>query len=173
MLDEVINYFPESIKNEINKYIEEYHRKDFIEEIRFRIERRINLKIGQDLVLLNYIVKPEEIEEIFEKICENSIYTYTKQISEGFITIKGGNRVGITGSAVIENGKIININYISSLNFRVAREIIDVSASLLEYVLDLKNNTIYNTIIASSPGARKNDYIKRFSKKNFKSELKK
>ena len=46
------------------------------------------------------------------------------------------------------------MNYISGLNFRIAREIIDVSNTVLEYILDLKNDTVFNTIIASSPGAR-------------------
>ena len=166
MLSDVMNYFPETIKKEINEYIKKTNTDNQIEEIRFRVNRNLNLKIGQDLVLLNYKVVSDEIEEIFENICENSIYSYTKQISEGYITIKGGNRVGITGSGVIENGKIINLNYISSLNFRVAREIRDVSNAILQYVLDLENNTIFNTIIASSPGGRENNHVKGFSKKN-------
>ena len=166
MLSDVMNYFPETIKKEINEYINKTNKENQIEEIRFRANRNLNLKIGQDLVLLNYKVMSEEIEEIFENICEKSIYSYTKQISEGYITIKGGNRVGITGSGVIENGKIINLNYISSLNFRVAREIRDVSNAILQYVLDLENNTIFNTIIASSPGGRENNHVKGFSKKN-------
>ena len=85
------------------------------------------------------------------------------KISEGFITIKGGHRVGITGSCVIQDGKIININYINSLNFRISREIKECSKEALEYILDLKNNTIYNTIIVSPPGSRKNYTFKRYS----------
>ena len=45
---------------------------------------------------------------------------------KGYITIKGGHRIGITGTCVIENQKISNIKYISSLNFRIAREVKDV-----------------------------------------------
>jgi len=53
-------------------------------------------------------------------------------------------------------GKVINIKYISSLNFRIARQVIGCSNKILRYVLDLKNNTIYNTLIISPPGVRKN-----------------
>lgn len=173
MLSDVMNYFPESIKNTINDYVKKSNIENYIEEIRFRINRKINLKVGQELFLLNYIITSEDIEEIFENICEKSIYAYTKQISEGYITIKGGNRVGITGSAVIENEKIINLNYISSLNFRIARQIKDVSNSILKYVLDFDNNTIFNTIIAAPPGGRKNNNVKRFNKDNFKSGFQK
>ena len=38
--------------------------------------------------------------------------TTFKTDSKGYITIKGGHRVGIVGSAVIDNDQIININYI-------------------------------------------------------------
>ena len=67
-------------------------------------------------------------------ICENSIYTYQNQIANGFITVKGGHRVGLSGSCVIEDGKVININYIYSLNFRIAKQIIGSSNKLLPYI---------------------------------------
>ena len=86
---------------------------------------------------------------------------------EGFITIKGGHRVGLTGSAVIDNGKVINIKYITSLNFRVAREIENCSYSILNQVVDIKNDTINNTLIVSPPGRGKTtmlrDLIKNIS----------
>lgn len=163
MLKEVIEYFPLAIKMEILSFIKEKKTEDFIEEIRLRTNRNLSLKIGQEIILLNHKITTQEMAETFENICEKSIYSYTKQIAEGFITIKGGNRVGITGSCVIENGKVSNMNYISSLNFRIARQIKEVSVPLLKYVIDLPNDTIFNTLILSSPGARKNNHIKRLS----------
>lgn len=78
----------------------------------------------------------------------------------GFVTIKGGHRVGITGSAVMEDEKIININYIYSLNFRIAREVIGCSKRVLKEVLNLEENNIYNTLIVSSPGAGKTTILR-------------
>ena len=69
----------------------------------------------------------------------------------GFVTVKGGHRVGISGSCVIENGKVININYVYSLNFRIAREIIGSSQNILEEIMNLEFSTIYNTLIVSPP----------------------
>ena len=45
---------------------------------------------------------------------------------------------GITGSAVIENNKIINIKYITSLNFRIAREIENCSYKILGQVINIR-----------------------------------
>ncbi len=166
MIEDVIEYLPNLIKNQIEKYIEKNNQKEKIEEIRLRTGQRLTLKIGQDMECINYKISKKEIDETFENICEKSIYSYTKQISEGFITIKGGNRVGITGSCVIENNRVKNINNVSSLNFRIARQIKDVSTPILKDVIDIENDTIFNTMIVSPPGARKNYNIKRFGKKN-------
>lgn len=78
---------------------------------------------------------------------------------DGYITIKGGNRVGIVGSAVIDNGQIININYISSLNFRIARQKIGCSNFIIEDLLD-GTETIYNTLIISPPGCGKTTLLR-------------
>lgn len=114
MINEVLEYFPKTIREKINDV-----NIDYIEEIRLRVQQNLSVKIGQELKEINYKITSEEIEEIFENICEKSIYSYTRQIAEGFITIKGGNRVGITGSCVLEDGKIKIINNISSLNLEL------------------------------------------------------
>ena len=62
------------------------------------------------------------------------------------------------------------MNYISSLNFRIARQIKDVSDSILKYVINLEDDSIYNTIIASPPGAGKTtllrDFVRKISNRN-------
>lgn len=82
----------------------------------------------------------------------------------GFITIAGGHRVGIVGTVIEENNKIININNISSLNIRIAREILGASKKIVPYVLSCKEKSIYNTLIISAPGARENYCFKGLGK---------
>ena len=65
------------------------------------------------------------------------------------------------------------MNYISSLNFRIARQIKEVSVPILKYVIDIQNDTIFNSLIVSPPGVRKNNHVKRFSKKDIQSEFQK
>ena len=123
------------------------------------------MKLNDGEKIIRYSVTTEEILTCMQNICENSIYSYQNQIACGFITINGGHRVGISGSCVMEEGKVKNINYIYSLNIRIAKEIIGCSNKLLKDVINLEENSIYNTLIASSPGARKDDHIKRFNTK--------
>lgn len=167
-IEEILRYFPNKIYqmffnlfNENTKMIGE------IQEIRMRADRPILLKLIDRDFVLQYNISQSEILHILERICENSIYAYKNQICEGFITVKGGHRVGLTGSCVIENGKILNIKYISSLNFRIAREVLNCSTRVLREILDIENKTIYNTIIVAPPGRGKTtvlrDVIRRLS----------
>ena len=163
--DEIINSLSLNLREKIRNI-----KGENIEEIRLRVDQNISIKIGQEMKNLDYKISKKEIEETFENICEKSIYSYTKQISEGFITIKGGNRVGLTGSCVIEERKVKNINNISSLNFRISRQIKDVAVPILKDVIDIKNNTIFNTMIVSPPGCGKTtilrDLVRMVSNRN-------
>lgn len=154
-MEEVLTYFPEKIREKLRCF-----HIEFLEEIRIRNGRPVFLKIGQEEVQTNYIVHTEEILEILQRICDNSIYTYQNQICNGYITIKGGHRVGITGNVVIKEGQVTNISHIYSLNFRVARQVLGCSIPILKYILNISGNTIYNTIIISPPGRGKTTILR-------------
>ena len=162
-MDKILKYFPNEIfkllKNTINQNPQAKIEEN-LQEIRIRINRPIMLKLKNFDILIEYIVTEKEILQILEKLCENSIYAYKNQISEGFITVTGGHRIGITGTAVIEQGKIINIKYISSLNFRIAREIKGASNQLLKEIINQDENNIYNTLIVSPPGKGKTTILR-------------
>ena len=131
-----------------------------LEEIRIRCERPVILKTENNEIIIDYKVDKTEIMSIIQLFCNNSIYAYQNQICEGFITILGGHRIGISGTCVIKEGKVININNIYSLNIRIAREINNASIDLLKYILDTQNNSIYNTLIVSPPGAGKTTILR-------------
>lgn len=168
VVDEILRYFPNNIYQTIfNLFKENSQIENEIQEIRIRVNRPIILKLKEKDLILQYNISQSEILQILERLCENSIYAYKNQICEGFITVKGGHRIGLTGSCVIENGKIINVKYISSLNFRIAREVFNCSTSVLREIIDIENKSIYNTIIVAPPGKGKTtilrDLIRRLS----------
>ena len=156
----MLEYLSTNIRRELEKDMQ-----DDIEEIRLRNNKKLTLKIGRKLKTLDYIVNTQDVLQTFEKICENSVYSYRRQICDGFITIRGGHRVGIVGSAVIENGQVINMNYISSLNFRIARQKIGCSNNIIDELIG------HNTLIISPPGCGKTtllrDIIRNISNRGF------
>lgn len=157
-IETILQYLSENIKKQILKYLEE--NENNIEEIRIRNEKPLAIKTSKKNISLKYVVSVQDTLQTFQKICENSIYSYKKQICDGYITIKNGHRIGITGNCVIENGQVININYISSLNIRVAREKKGCSDEILKYIIDIENKKIYNTLIVSKPGCGKTTILR-------------
>jgi stage III sporulation protein AA len=164
-LDRLILCEAEEIRLRANRPVMlHYGRKDgFIKE-----KGRINSSLRDAL-----IVSPEDLIECVYKICEHSWYAYQEDINKGFITIKGGHRAGIIGTPVTEDGKIINIKDISSINFRIAREIKGCAASIIKYLVKNKHD-IYNTLIVSPPGLGKTTILRdaiRFLSNGFPPEF--
>lgn len=85
-VQEVLEYFPSEIKKQLQKLQDKINK---VEEIRLRTNRNILLKLGQEEYRIEYKVSTQEILEILQRICDNSIYTYQSQICNGYITIKG------------------------------------------------------------------------------------
>ena len=166
-MESLFVYFPLAIRQAILDVIKTLkndspfqNQPPILEEIRIRAERPIILQYHMQDILTNYIVSGEEIKTILTNLCQNSIYAYQKEIASGFITVKGGHRVGISGNCVIENDKVVHIGHIYSLNFRIARQIPNCSRPILKYILNLEENTIYNTLIVSPPGYGKTTILR-------------
>ena len=53
---------------------------NLLEEIRVRINRPILLKVGSLELKIDYVVTSDEILEIVQKICDNSIYSFQNEI---------------------------------------------------------------------------------------------
>lgn len=155
MQDEIFCFFPNYLKS--MELMNESITKN-VQEIRIRVGQPICIKGNNFEEFFTYKIKPEDIIKILENFSNNSIYSVQNEINSGFLTVKGGHRVGITGTCVFEDNRIKNIKYISSLNIRVAREVIDCGSKILNYIID--NKKFSNTLILSPPGCGKTTIIR-------------
>lgn len=64
-----------------------------------------------------------EVEEVFNRLCGYSVYSFKDAINRGYITVSGGHRAGVAGTAATENGRICAVRNINCINLRIAREI--------------------------------------------------
>ena len=99
-----------------------------------------------------------EFASVFSGMCQNSVYAMQSDLKQGFITLRGGHRVGVCGRVNTENGKIISMSEISSINIRIAREIRGAADVILPYII--KDGTVLNTIIISPPGCGKTTMLR-------------
>jgi stage III sporulation protein AA len=114
-----------------------------------------------------YLVTEDDITRTLAAVSGNSVYALEEELKRGFITIKGGHRVGLSGKTIVESGQIKSMKEFSTLAFRIARELPGCGNSLLGQIID-ENRLPYNTLIISPPRCGKTtilrDLARQFSK---------
>jgi len=153
-MEDILKYMPHNIYEVLKEYV----NTSGINEIRLRTGNNIILKFSGEEIIIKYMVSKEDILSILLSVSKNSIYSIQNDINNGFLTIKGGHRVGVTGEVVLEEGRIKNIKNISSMNIRIAREIKGAANKLIGYVVS--GNDVSNTLIVSPPGCGKTTMLR-------------
>lgn len=168
------SWFDGRLKTAIEKALINHHKKkEMVEEIRIRINQPLLLRTSK----AEYFISPagedcsdsesmritkEDIEVTLEKMTFSSIYAVEEELRQGFLTLPGGHRVGLTGEVLLEKGKIRSLKHISSLNIRIAHEP-DGQTKLIKYLLDNEKN-VCNTLIISPPRAGKTTILRMLIK---------
>ena len=117
--NEILNVLPQKVQ----KLVMNVTNISRLQEIRMKVNRPIILCIDNEEQILNYDASQEDLRTVMQRISNYSLYAFEEEIKQGFITIKGGHRVGICGKCVIEDNKIKTIKSIGSINIRISREI--------------------------------------------------
>ncbi len=123
-----------------------------LEEINIRINRPIILRLsdvnGRKELLIECNVNEEFLKETLGYISNFSMYAYEEEVREGFLTIKGGHRIGISGKTVMNNGEVKTIKNITSLNIRIARQVKGCADEVMNVIM---RPVFENTLIISPP----------------------
>lgn len=98
-----------------------------------------------------------EIRDIFKRICGYSVHSFKDAINKGYVTLQGGHRAGVAGTAVTENGAVSSVRDICCINLRIAREIKGAADSLIksEYC-----NGLRTVIVAGPPACGKTTVLR-------------
>ena len=136
-----------------------------ITEIRMRVNENIIVVVKNKKYYLkddkNKFLKATQhmIENFILKASEYSIYAFNESISNGYITLPKGIRVGLTGNIVTNEDKIITIKEFQAINIRIPHFIKNCSLPAYEFLV---NDNVYNTLIISPPGCGKTTFIRDF-----------
>ncbi len=146
-----------------------------LEEIRIRQNRPLMVySRGRDYFLCTngkvvphhpkdaYIVTKEDIMRILELISNYSIYAFEEELRNGYITLQGGYRVGISGKVVLGKEGIVTFQHITSFNIRIARQIINVANKILPYIIN--DGQVLHTLILSPPQMGKTTLLRDLSR---------
>ena len=166
----IIKYFSKPVQKIFNQVSD----KDFsnITEIRFRADKPILVNTHMSEYSLTetaiftknleqgFIICSDDILKTIDLLSNFSMYSFEKEIKNGYITIKGGHRVGIAGTSIVESGQIKTIKDFSSINIRIAKQVIGASDKTLDYLVDVKTNKLQHTLIISPPACGKTTLLR-------------
>ena len=153
--NEVVNILGKRVRDAIERRKISYDR---LQEIRLRIGKPIIVIAGNVEWIMREVIEKEEFMEILEYICKYSLYAFENELKQGFITIEGGHRVGISGQVYVEHGEVKNFKNISSMNIRISHEVLHCADRILPYIT--QENEVLNTLIVSPPRCGKTTLLR-------------
>ncbi|MCD7033196.1 stage III sporulation protein AA [Metabacillus sp. GX 13764] len=154
-MKEILDVLPERIRRKI----EDLPKKDLdkLEEIRIRLYRPVELIFSGSPVYLECEAGEEDGMSLLNEISGYSIYAMEEELKRGYITMKGGHRVGLAGKVITENGTVKMIRDVASFNIRIARQKIGTAEPLIPY---LYNSRWLNTLIIGPPQTGKTTLLR-------------
>lgn len=136
-----------------------------LKEIRFSVGKPVMFDCGGQLRTLKR--RADNLPIIADKACmdrlicavsNGSMYSVNETIMEGFVTIRGGHRVGFCGTAVVENNEVRHIKNVSAACIRVSREVVGCAGKLKNELCS--NGRIPSILIVSPPGCGKTTILR-------------
>lgn len=147
-----------------------------LEEIRLRCGQPVLLRFGERDISIDSRgnltakinegcrIEPDDIYRTIAAISDNSLYAFGEEIRRGYITLRGGHRVGLAGQIVMERNEVKTIKDFASVIIRVAREVKNCAEPLLHHVVPPGRQGAVNTILISPPGCGKTTILRDFAR---------
>lgn len=166
---QVFPLFSPSVRNIIEQLPQDIVTK--MEEIRLRHEKPLSIHWSGGEAFLNckgelalakdsYFPDKEDLQKTIELISGYSLYAHEEEVRQGYLTVPGGHRVGLAGKAVMEGKNIKCIRDISSLNFRIARQVKGAGEKILPFLIDRRRGCVLHSLIISPPQAGKTTLLR-------------
>ncbi len=133
------------------------------EEIRLRAGRGVTVQRGgveQPVLLAGapIMVTSQELNTVLERATQSSYQSAAEQLRRGFYTMRGGHRIGVSGTMSVREGRAVAFRDLSSLAIRVARAYPGVAAELEDKLLE--QGAFPSTLILSPPGMGKTTLLR-------------
>lgn len=131
------------------------------EEIRIRMERPIELVVNGKPVFLPFIIQQHHLTHMVGKLTQFSVYMMEEELKRGYITIKGGHRIGLAGKVITEGSRVKIIRDIASLNIRIAKEKKGIADKLIPYLF---RNSWESTMLIGPPQTGKTTLLREIAR---------
>ena len=162
-------YLCPDVRNIVEKLPDDF--KLILEEIRLRVNKPLMVSGGQkdyfvdingnlNLTSINsYYINKENIEKTLQFASDYSIYSVEDELKNGYITIRGGHRIGVVGKALMDDNGIRTLKNFSGLNIRISKEKLGIASKVLPYIINYKGEFL-NTLLVSPPQCGKTTLLR-------------
>lgn len=155
-VNQAAGFLPRHLRTAVQTLPQEL--RDGVEEIRLRAGRPMTVVSPEGEIPTGAMVTQEDLELTLEIASQASAYAALSQVKNGFITVRGGHRLGLCGTGVMKSGEVSNLRQISSLALRVAREVHGAAGMILPSLKE--GDALQSTLILSPPGRGKTTLLR-------------
>ncbi|MDY3282629.1 stage III sporulation protein AA [Dysosmobacter sp.] len=128
------------------------------EEFRLRAGRTMTILTGEGEWDTGVPVEQGDLEALCNLATEFSRYAAVETLRRGFLSLQGGGRVGLCGSAVMKEGSCANLKDFSSAAIRIPREVTGIGDGLAPRLF--REGRFCSTVILSPPGGGKTTLLR-------------
>lgn len=104
-------------------------------------------------------VTQQQVAQIAEALCEQALYARAEEQRSGFVTLRGGHRMGLCGRVIAQGQSVRALREISSLCVRVAGQWRGAADKLLPHIRDAQGKPL-SVLIIGLPGMGKTTMLR-------------
>lgn len=130
-----------------------------VREIRLRAGENAQLMTAKGMVSCAGKLSQQQVNQTAEALCEHALYARAEEQRQGFVTLRGGHRMGLCGRVIAQGQSIRALREISSLCIRVAGQWRGAADRLMPYLTDGQGR-VYSTLIVGLPGMGKTTLLR-------------
>lgn len=141
--------FPEEVQAEMDMLL-----PGELQEIRIRANRPTVFVTGSRTASLPWAPEKKQLEAVVEALSGHSLYARAGQTGQGYLTLRGGHRMGLCGQVLVADSRSV-LSDIGSVCIRIACEWPGTADVLLPHLHDRSS-----LLIIGSPGAGKTTMLR-------------
>lgn len=130
-----------------------------LREIRVRAGQSIRLSTRQGETLCPCEPTPQQVAQMAEALCEHALYARVEEQRSGFVTLRGGHRMGLCGRVICQGQSIRALRDISSFCIRIAGQWRGAADGLIGQLTD-ENGRCRSALIVGLPGMGKTTMLR-------------
>lgn len=132
-----------------------------VEEIRLRAGRYVALTVGGENLTTDLRLDGDDLSDVLSALCGGSLYAYSQDIAQGFLSLPGGIRVGVAGRAACEDGHVLGLRSVTGLCIRLPHVHRAVGERIVRLIRDgLAAGSPRGLLLYGAPGVGKTTLLR-------------